>query len=200
MSKTVPFQTIRYSISTQFKCKYTVYLSKTFLFKAIQFIQTVLIQTIQFSISVQLILFNTKIGPYQVLPEWTWEQWHFPKLQHHWNLIIRLLSVLSRTLIGGILPLFRGAVGEFYSPSKTSVEEMILKFDLNNSWFGKYYQRRNRFGLWRNVEITTEFVATSSVVVWTANRLILKGEKHTRNYSCHLREKNTNSQTYTFSS
>ena len=64
MSKTVPFQTIQFSISTQFKCKNTVYLSKTFLFQAIQFIQIVLIQTIQFSISRQLVLFN----PYQVLP------------------------------------------------------------------------------------------------------------------------------------
>ena len=58
MSKTVPFQTIQFSISSQFKCKYTVYLSKKFLFQAIQFNQTVLIQTIQFSIIMQLVLFN----------------------------------------------------------------------------------------------------------------------------------------------
>ena len=38
-------------------------------------------------------------------PEWTWEQWqwrgppHSPKSQHHWNLAIRLFSVISRTLI-----------------------------------------------------------------------------------------------------
>ena len=36
-----------------------------------------------------------------------WEQWqwkitlHSPKLQHRWNLTIRLFSVISRTLIGG---------------------------------------------------------------------------------------------------
>ena len=53
MSKNVPFQTIQFSISTQFKCKYTVYLWKIFLFQAIQFSQTVLIQTIQFNISTQ---------------------------------------------------------------------------------------------------------------------------------------------------
>ena len=41
MSKTVPFQTIQVSISIQFKCKYRVYVSKTFLFQAIQFCQTV---------------------------------------------------------------------------------------------------------------------------------------------------------------
>ena len=53
MSKTVLFQTIHFSISTQFKSKYTVYLSKTFLFQAIQFSQTILFQIIQFSISMQ---------------------------------------------------------------------------------------------------------------------------------------------------
>ena len=39
MSKTVPFQTIQFSISMNFKSKYTVQLSKTFLFQAIQFSQ-----------------------------------------------------------------------------------------------------------------------------------------------------------------
>ena len=53
MSKTVPFQTIQFSIGTQSKFKYTVYLLKTFLFQAIQLSQTVLVQTIQFSMSMQ---------------------------------------------------------------------------------------------------------------------------------------------------
>ena len=54
-----------------------------------------------------------------------WEQWqwrsalHSPKSQHHWNLTIRLFSVISRTLIGGgVLPLCRGSVSVFYSPSQ----------------------------------------------------------------------------------
>ena len=69
------------------------------------------------------------MGPikcYHSRPEWTWEQrqWsgapYSPKPQHHWNLTIRLFSVISRSLIGvcvcgGGLPLSRGAVGEFYS-------------------------------------------------------------------------------------
>ena len=112
MSKTVPFQTIQFSINTQFKCKYTVQLSKTFLFQAILFSQIALIQTIQFSISMQLVLFNPYIGPYHSGPEWTLKQWqrrgamHFPKLYHHSNLTIRLFSVISRTLIvGGFTPL-----------------------------------------------------------------------------------------------
>ena len=43
---------------------------------------------------------------------------HSPKLQHYWNLNIRLLSVISRTLVeGGVLHLSREAVSVFYSPS-----------------------------------------------------------------------------------
>ncbi len=49
MSKTVQFQTIQFSISKQFKCKYSL-IVKTFLFQAIQFNQAVLIQLIQPSI------------------------------------------------------------------------------------------------------------------------------------------------------
>ena len=45
----VLFQKVQFSMSTQFKCK------KKFLFQAIQFSQTVLIQTIQFSISIDFV-------------------------------------------------------------------------------------------------------------------------------------------------
>ena len=48
--RTVLFQTFQFSISTKFKCKYSL-IVKTFLFQAIQFSQPVLIQIIQFSIS-----------------------------------------------------------------------------------------------------------------------------------------------------
>ena len=50
MSKTVQFQKIQFSISMQFKCKYSL-IVKTFLFQAIQFSQAILIQLIQSSIS-----------------------------------------------------------------------------------------------------------------------------------------------------
>ena len=33
--------------------------------------------------------------------------------QHHWNLTIRLFSVISRTLVEGVLPLCKGAVDVF---------------------------------------------------------------------------------------
>ena len=52
MSKTVLFQIIQLSMSTQFKCKYGLIVKK-FLFQAIQFTLT-----IHFSISMLLVLFN----------------------------------------------------------------------------------------------------------------------------------------------
>ena len=48
MSKIVQFKTIQFSISTQFKYKYSLIVKKTFLFRAIQFNQAALIQLIQF--------------------------------------------------------------------------------------------------------------------------------------------------------
>ena len=45
----VQFQTIQFSMSAQFNCQ------KTFLFQAIQLIQTVLIQLIQFSIWMEVL-------------------------------------------------------------------------------------------------------------------------------------------------
>ena len=54
MWKTVLFEIIQFSISAQFKCKY-ILIEKTFLFRAIQFSQAVLIQPIQFSISTDFV-------------------------------------------------------------------------------------------------------------------------------------------------
>ena len=122
MSKTVPFQTIQFSISMQFKCKYTVYLSKTFLWQAIQFSPTVLIQIIQFSISMQLTHRYGPIRGYHSRPEWTWEQWqwrsapHSPK--HHWSLAIRSFSVIPGHSLDGVFPFCRGAISVFYCPSR----------------------------------------------------------------------------------
>ena len=52
MSKTVPFQSIQFCISTLFKCKYSLIVQNISIL-AIQFSQTVLIQTLQFSLSIQ---------------------------------------------------------------------------------------------------------------------------------------------------
>ena len=64
MLKTVPFQTIQFSISTQFKCKYSLIIKNISILRNSQSF----ILKIQFSISMQLALFNPLIGPYQVLP------------------------------------------------------------------------------------------------------------------------------------
>ena len=52
--KIILFQTIQFSISMKFKCKYSL-IVKTFLCQAIQFSQAVLIQLIQFSISTDFV-------------------------------------------------------------------------------------------------------------------------------------------------
>ena len=72
------------------------------------------IHTIQFSINrqfrCQTVLFDPLIGPYQVLPLRARvdpgvmarkSTPHSTKLQHYWNFTIKLLSVISRTLVGG---------------------------------------------------------------------------------------------------
>ena len=41
-----------------------------------------------------------------------------PKLKHYRNLTIILFSIISKTLVGGVLLLCRGAVGVFCSPNQ----------------------------------------------------------------------------------
>ena len=57
------FQTIQFSISTQFKCKFSL-IVKTFLFQAIQFSQAVLIQLIKFSISTDFLYAQLNVKTY----------------------------------------------------------------------------------------------------------------------------------------
>ena len=52
---------------------------------------------------------------------------HSPKLQHYWSLTIRLFSVISRTLIEEVLPLWRDAVGIFYRLGQFYVEHYKIK-------------------------------------------------------------------------
>ena len=102
VEKTVLFEIIQLSISTRFKCKYG------WIVKNVS-ISSYSVYSIHFSISMLLVLFNPYIGPYQVL-RWQWRGTpHSPKLQHCWNLTIRLFSVISRTLVmgGGLTPLQR---------------------------------------------------------------------------------------------
>ena len=92
--------------------------------------KTVLLQTIQFSISkllkYQTLLFDQLIGPDQVLSLRTRVDLgamaikgtlHSPKLQHYWRLTIRLFSVICRTLVGGVLLFYREEVCVFSCPT-----------------------------------------------------------------------------------
>ena len=88
-------------------------------------------------------------GAYPSGQEGTWEQWqwvgipHFPELQHYRNLTIRLFSVISRSLVGEMLLLCRGAVGVFYSP--------------------------RRFGKWVNLRLITWRGTTPCPELWKWN-------------------------------
>ena len=86
--------------------------------------QTVLFQTIQFSIS-HLLCLNVKHfnSTHRILSCVTTQSQIRPGsdgnegVQYYWNLTIRLFSVISRTLVGWELPLCRDAASVFYSPS-----------------------------------------------------------------------------------
>ena len=70
--------------------------------------------------------------------KWIWEQWqwrgtpNFPKLQHYWNLTIRLFSVISKTLVGSgclVLSFCRNPVSLFYSPGQLAFVGFLLSKD-----------------------------------------------------------------------
>ncbi len=111
------------------------FLFQTFLFQAIQISQTDLIQTIQFSISMQLVLFDSLIEPYQVLPLWVTVALGamaikgystFPKalalLEPHYQII---LCHIQDNHWGSLTPC-RDAVGVFYSISRLGQEKKEL--------------------------------------------------------------------------
>ena len=95
-------------------------------------------QAISFSISTQF----SSIWPIDMTilgatTELTCERWqwrstlHSPKLQHYCNFTIRLFCVISSTLIsstliGGVLSLCREAVGVFYTPSRLGHRSLFV--------------------------------------------------------------------------
>ena len=66
----------------------------------------------------QVLLFNTNNLIKHQSFVYTQMITHSPNLKHYWSLIIRLFSVISRTLIGGTLPLWKDAVDVCYSPNQ----------------------------------------------------------------------------------
>ena len=100
MSKTVLFQIIQFSISTQFKYKYGL------------IVKNISISSYSvYSNNSEFYLTHRK-GPircYHARAGWTWEQWQWSgapysqKPQRYWDLTIRQLSVISRTLVRSVL-------------------------------------------------------------------------------------------------
>ena len=52
---------------------------------------------------------------------------HSPKLQHYWNLAIRLFSVIFRTLEGGVLLFCKDAVSISLQPQPTGLCTFVYK-------------------------------------------------------------------------
>ena len=150
-AKSILIQIISSISNNSFQHEYTVELSKTFLFPAIQFSQTILIQTIPFCISVVFVhsQLNVKTILFQVIQFYISTQFSsiwpidrtlssatYPGLSgsesddNEGVLCIPqflyywnlTISVISGTLVKGCLSFCRGAVGVFYSPSRLGKE------------------------------------------------------------------------------
>ena len=95
--------------------------------------QTLLFQAIQLSHLFALSLMSkrsiwpidtTLSGATNPGPECTWERWQWrgtslsPKVRHYWSLSMRLLCVINRKLVGGVLSVCTEADRVFYSPSR----------------------------------------------------------------------------------
>ena len=90
----------------------------------------------------QTFLFDPKIGPFQVLPFWVRVvlglltirgTLYYPKLQYYKSLTIRLFNVKSRTLIGGVLPLYRDAVSVILQLQLNGLFQVFVSCGAN--WF-----------------------------------------------------------------
>ena len=138
MSKTVPFQTIQFSISIQLKWKYTL------IVKNIQFSQTVLIWTIQFSISMQF-YFTHRYNPCQSGPGSDGNEgvFHIPQSSSITGTSPSdcLVSYLRHSF-GVVLPLSREAVDVFYSSSRLGnillvMEGLVKYIPYHGDWQGR---------------------------------------------------------------
>ena len=98
-----------------------------------------LFQTIQFIVISQFsyiwLIDRTLSGANIPVLEWTWERWkwrgtpHSPKLKHYRSLnIFSVISrihfcVISRILVGRVIPLCRDALSVFCSPSQLAIQD-----------------------------------------------------------------------------
>ena len=128
------FQTIQFSIGM-------ILIYKQSNVKTVQLnVKTVLFQTIQFSIRTQFFsiwpIDTTLSGTTTLGQSWPGSIGilHSPKLQHYWSLTIRLYSVISRTLVQGVLPLCRDALSIFCSSSWLGHENQKISFVHEHVW------------------------------------------------------------------
>ena len=129
--KLVLFQTLPFSISTQFKYQKQFYF-KQFNLSIVFFVTPLYVKSTQFKQSVDFKCQNSSISNNSVLhkhtdyfylthtydtiryflfgPECIWERWHWrstphsPTLQYYWCLNIKLFSTISRILLVGFYP------------------------------------------------------------------------------------------------
>ena len=113
--QTILIQIIQYSFCLHTVKCHNSSISKNSVWRKYSFnVKTVLFRAIQLSISTLVSsirpIDRTLIRCYHYRLEWTLERWqwrgtlHSPKLQHYWNLTLRLFSVISRTLVGESYP------------------------------------------------------------------------------------------------
>ena len=158
MSKTFLFQAIQFSLIVLIQIN-QFSISIVFVYTLLN-VKTGLFQTIHFSISIQFKYQNSSIssnlvqhkytvqfclihrtlsGATTLGPEWTWKWWqwrgtrHSLKLQHYWSLTIRLLCVISRTLVGrGSYP--SAELQSVYSTAPANWAKQMKEFSLKIIW------------------------------------------------------------------
>ena len=205
--QTVLFQTIAFGIVNEVKWFQVLLCITNNSIKHQSFVytqlndQTALFQTIQFNIShsfalsldVKQFYLIHRLDPircHHSRPEWTWEQWqwkgkaHSSNLQHYWSLIIRLFSVLSRTLIEGVLLLCREVVGVFHSPCCLSWDKYLdlpEKWKNCGTWKWQWYQLKlDPLGILDSIkEVEMKEKITKEYLGWM--RKILETKLYSRN-------------------
>ena len=128
---------------------------------------------------------------YHFGPEWTWEQWqwrgtaHSPKLQHYWNLTIRLFSVISGTFVTGVFSLSKKGSRCILQPQPTGQPEVrkilvavtyrhiryLPSYTGQNSKFKSPAMRNNKSSCVRLWNVTCESIDWSIDFNDTSSRL-----------------------------
>ena len=71
------------------------------------------------------------------------------EIKHYWCLTIRLLNAITRTLVGGVLPLCRDAVRVFYSPSRLDLKMVEFIYIYIYSYVVCYIDKGSLHNIWK---------------------------------------------------